>query len=125
MRSFRKPQDDIGVELAVRKYWQAILHPESVVRKFWQAILYQKKLAGKYRQANLLQRYSATVEILVIKHQFHWAMIAAKDLVMDFCTYESLAQAVGDDKVVNTPSCVLLTGQEAVGPPRVLDFIGV
>ena len=52
-------------------------------------------------------------------------MVAAKDLRMDDGIVQTVSQTVGDDKVVDAPASITLTGLETVGPPRIFHFIGI
>ena len=52
-------------------------------------------------------------------------MVGAEDVGMDLRIVKTLAQTVGDDKVIDAPAGILLTGLEAVGPPGIFHLIGI
>ena len=49
-------------------------------------------------------------------------MVAAKDLVVDAGTFETVGQATADQEIVDAPSGVLLAGLETIAPPRIGSF---
>ena len=53
---------------------------------------------------------------------FNWAVIGTEDIGMDCCLFQFLIQTLGCDKVINTPSGVLLARLKAVRPPGVDAF---
>ena len=71
------------------------------------------------------QKKSANGAFRSTKGERHWAVVASKDVGMDRSIVEPLAQTVGDDEVVDAPAGILLTGLEAVGPPRVFHLLRV
>ena len=50
---------------------------------------------------------------------FYRTMVTSKDVGMDGSRLKMFLQSVGYKEIVNTPPRVLLSGTEAVGPPRV------
>ena len=46
-------------------------------------------------------------------------MVAARDLAPDVGAFDLVLQPVGDDKIVDAPSGVVLPGIEAIAPPGV------
>ena len=52
-------------------------------------------------------------------------MVAAVDFCVNLCVRELVAQAVGEQKIVDTPSGIFLSCPEAVRPPRVSYLFGI
>lgn len=52
-------------------------------------------------------------------------MVAAEDFCVNLSVRELVAQAVGEQKIVDTPSGIFLSCPEAVRPPRVSYLFGI
>ena len=52
--------------------------------------------------------------VFLLQCQFHWTMVGAENLGMDFRVHQSVSQVFGSYKVVNTPADILLTCLEAI-----------
>ena len=52
-------------------------------------------------------------------------MVAAHNVGEDFCRRYSPLQSVGNEEIIYTPACVILSRVEAVRPPGVADRVGI
>ena len=61
-----------------------------------------------------------------IQFKSHRAMVRTEDFGVNRCCCDFISDPVGYQKIVDSPSCVVLTGIEAVTPPAVCSgYIGV
>ena len=54
------------------------------------------------------------VDNFLFQCQFHWTVVRSEDLCVDLCSGQSVLQTLACDEVVDTPTCVLLSGLEPV-----------
>ena len=80
-----------------------------------------KEKIATYQKGRLMPSFLSDRKI-----QTHRAVVGAQDILVDGCFFDLFPDPVGDQKIVDTPACVLLPGLEHVAPPGVaLRGIGI